>query len=169
MLTSVCCPMSAQGHKSLVETVEDARGRRVSGIRPEHPAQQALLAALVCLQHSAKGFNNREFREVHQLKTGEMLKPSQTTYQLRKFVGHNLIERVGNLRRYRLTQFGRRAAAFVVKLYRHVFAPVIDAAKHGVHVFKESFSDDLLSVAVFNLCSAMGIVQGHHPLLMKKT
>jgi hypothetical protein len=68
-----------------------------------------------------------------------------------------------------LTQFGRSAAAFVVKLYRHVFAPVIDAAKHGVHVFKQSFSDDPISVALFQLLSVMGIVQGNHPLLAKKT
>jgi hypothetical protein len=169
VLTSVCCPISAQGHKSLVETVKDAEGHRVSAIRPEHPAQQALLAALLCLQHSAKGFNNKEFRAVHQRQTGEMLKPSQVTYQFRKFIGHHLIERVGNLRRYRLTQFGRRAAAFVVKLYRHIFSPVIDAAKHGAYVFKDSFSDDPMSVAIFNLFSVMGIVQGHHPLLVKKT
>jgi len=111
-LTAVCCPVSAQGHKSLVETVEDAQGRRCSGIRPERPAQQALLACLLSLQFSAKGFSNREFRETHKRKTGEMLKPSQATYHFRKFSGHGMIERVGNLRRYRLTQFGRRAAAF---------------------------------------------------------
>jgi hypothetical protein len=169
VLTSVCCPVSAQGHKSLVEPVKDAKGHRLSAIRPDRPAQQALLACLVFLQHSAKGFNNREFREAHQRQTGEMLKPSQSTYHLRKFLGHQLIERVGNLRRYRLTQFGRRAAAFVVKLYRHVFAPVIDAAKQGVHVFKQSFSDDPISVALFQLLSVMGIVQGNHPLLVKKT
>lgn len=165
-ITAVCSAVSAQGHKSLVETVEDAQGRRVSGIRADRPAQQVLLACLLSLQHSAKGFSNKEFRQTHQRQTGEMLKPSQATYHLRKFAGHKMIERVGNLRRYRLTQFGRRAAAFLVKLYRHVFAPVINAAKDGVHVFKDSVADDPISLSIFNLLSVMGIVQDH-PLLVK--
>jgi len=52
---------------------------------------------------------------------------SQASYQLRLFRSHGLIEPVGERRRYQLTPAGRPIVAFLVQLYRHLLAPVVQA------------------------------------------
>ena len=104
--------------------------------------QQAWLATIFSLTHCAAGFSNRELRAKHQEQHGVPLKSSQASYRVRTLRAHGLVEPVGGRRRYQLTRTGRPIIAFLVKLYRHVLAPVVQAAVDGVHHFRTALADD---------------------------
>jgi hypothetical protein len=158
-LTAVSCPVSARAYKSLVEPGTDACGRRYPAIRPERPAQQALLATIFSLTHCAAGFSNRELRAKHQQQHGVPLKPSQASYRMRVLRTHGLIEPVGGRRRHQLTRAGRPVVAFLVKLYRQLMAPVIHAAVDGLHHFRTAIAADPIANALHALLTALGIAQ----------
>jgi len=158
-LTAVSCPVSARAYKTLVEPGTDASGRRYPAIRPERPAQQALLATLFSLTHCAAGFSNRDLRAKHQEQHGVPLKSSQASYRVRTLRAHGLVEPVGGRRRYQLTRAGRPIVAFLVKLYRHVLAPVVQAAADGVHQFRTALADDPIADALHTLLLTLGIVR----------
>jgi hypothetical protein len=161
-LTAVSCPVNARAYKSLVEPGTDASGRRYPAIRPEQLGQQALLATMFSLGQCADGFSNREFRRRHQDQHGVPLNSSQATYRLRLFRSHGLIEPVGARRRYQLTAAGRPIVAFLVKLYRHLVAPVVQAATDGIHQFRTAIASDPIADALHALLITLGIAQ---PLL----
>jgi len=158
-LTAVSCPVSARAYKSLVEPGTDAYGRRYPAIRPERPAQQALLATIFSLTHCAAGFSNRELRAKHQQQHGVPLKPSQASYRMRTLRAHGLIEPVGGRRRHQLTRAGRPIVAFLVKLYRKLMAPVVQAAVDGLHHFRTAIAADPIADALHALLLALGIAQ----------
>ncbi len=158
-LTAVSCPVSARAYKTLVEPGTDASGRRYPAIRPERAAQQALLATMFSLTHCATGFSNRELRAKHQEQHGVPLKPSQASYRVRTFRAHGLIEPVGGRRRYQLTRAGRPIVAFLVKLYRHILAPVVQAAVDGLHQFRNALADDPIADALHTLLLTLGIAR----------
>jgi hypothetical protein len=158
-LTAVSCPVSARAYKSLVEPGTDACGRRYPAIRPERPAQQALLATIFSLTHCAAGFSNRELRAKHQQQHGVALKPSQASYRMRVLRAHGLIEPVGGRRRHQLTRAGRPVVAFLVKLYRQLMAPVVQAAVDGLHYFRTAIAADPVADALHALLTALGIAQ----------
>lgn len=158
-LTAVSCPVSTRAYKSLVEPGTHASGRRYPAIRPERPAQQALLATMFSLAHCADGFSNRELRAKQQEQHGVPLNSSQASYRLRTFRAHGLIEPVGERRRYQLTRPGRPIVAFLVKLYRHLLAPVIQAATDGIHQFRTAVIDDPIAAALHSLLITLGIAQ----------
>lgn len=156
-LTAVSCPVSAGAYKSLVEPGTDALGRRYPAIRPERPAQQDLLATILSLAHCPKGFSVREIRFLHQKKHGVLLKSSQASYRLRVLRSHGLVEKVGKRRRYQLSQAGRPIVTFLVKLYSHLIAPVIQAASNGVHRFRTTVAQDPVAQALQEMFAALGI------------
>jgi hypothetical protein len=158
-LTAVSCPVSARAYKSLVEPGTDACGRRYPAIRPERPAQQALLATILSLTHCAAGFSNRELRAKHHQQHGVPLKPSQASYRMRVLRAHGLIEPVGGRRRHQLTRAGRPIVAFLIKLYRQLMAPVVQAAVHGLHQFRTAIATDPIADALHALLVALGIAQ----------
>lgn len=158
-LTAVSCPVRARAYQALVEPGTDATGRRYPAIRPERPAQQALLATLLSLAHAAAGFSNRELRAKHQQQHGVPLKPSQASYRLRTLRAHGLVEPVGGRRRYQLTRAGRPIVAFLVKLYRHLVAPVVQAATDGLHHFRTAVTPDPIADALHTLLVTLGIVR----------
>ena len=158
-LTAVSCPVNARAYKSLVEPGTDASGRRYPAIRPERLGQQALLATIFSLGHCAEGFSNREFRRHHQEQHGVPLKSSQASYRMRVFRSHGLIEPVDGRRRYHLTPAGRPIVAFLVKLYRHLVAPVVQAATDGIHHFRTAIAADPIADALHALLVALGIAQ----------
>jgi hypothetical protein len=158
-LTAVSCPIRAGAYKALVEPGTDAAGRRYPAIRPERPAQQALLATLFCLGHCAAGFSNREFRGKHQEHHGVPLNSSQAGYRLRIFRTHGLIEPVGGRRRYQLTRAGRPIVAFLVKLYRHLLTPVIEVAADGIHQFRSGIAADPIAEALHALLVTLGLAR----------
>jgi len=158
-LTAVSCPVNARAYKSLVEPGTDASGRRYPAIRPEHLGQQALLATIFSLGHCADGFSNQEFRSRHQEQHGVPLKSSQASYRLRLFRSHGLIEPVGRHRRYHLTAAGRPIVAFLIKLHRHLVAPVVQAATDGLHQFHTAIAADPIDDALHALLITLGIAQ----------
>jgi hypothetical protein len=158
-LTAVSSPIRARAYKSLVEPGTDAAGRRYPAIRPERPAQQALLATLFSLEHCVAGFSNREFRRTHQKQHGVPLKSSQASYRMRVLRSHGLIEPVDGCRRHQLTPAGRPIVAFLVKLYRHVLAPVIDAAADGIHHFRSALTADPIAESLHALLITLGIAR----------
>ena len=158
-LTAVSCPVSTRAYKSLVEPGTDAAGRRYPAIRPERPVQQALLATLFSLAHCAAGFSNHELRAKHQEQHGVPLKSSQASYRMRTLRAHGLIEPVGGRRRYQLTRAGRPIVAFLVKLYRHLLAPVVQAATDGLHQFRSAIADDPIAEALHCLLVTLGIAR----------
>jgi hypothetical protein len=117
------------------------------------------LATLFSLGHCAAGFSNREFRSKHQEQHGMPLKSSQASYRMRIFRTHGLIEPVGGRRRYQLTSAGRPIAAFLVKLYRHVLAPVVEAATDGIYHFRTSRADDPIADSLHRLLITLGIAR----------
>jgi hypothetical protein len=158
-LTAVSCSVSARAYKSVVEPGTDAFGRRYPAIRPERPAQQALLATIFSLTHCATGFSNRELRAKHQQQHGVPLKPSQASYRMRVLRAHGLIEPVGGGRRHQLTRAGRPIVAFLVKLYRRLMAPVVQAAVDGLHHFQTAIAADPIADALHALLVALGIAR----------
>lgn len=160
-LTAVSCPVRARAFKSLVEPGTDATGRRYPAIRPERPAQQALLATLLSLAHCASGFSNGELRAKHQEQHGVPLKSSQASYHLRTLRAHGLVEPVGGRRRYQLTRAGRPMVAFLVKLYQHLLAPVVQAVTDGIHHFRSAIAPDPIADALHGLLVALGIARPH--------
>jgi hypothetical protein len=158
-LTAVSCPVSARAYKSLVEPGTDACGRRYPAIRPERPTQQALLATIFSLTHCAAGFSNRELRAKHHEQHGVPLKSSQASYRMRVLRVHGLIEPVGGRRRHQLTRAGRPIVAFLVKLYRKLMVPVVQAAVDGLHHFRTAIAADPIADALHALLVALGIAQ----------
>jgi hypothetical protein len=156
-LAAVSCSVRAGTYKSLVEPGTDADGRPYPAIRPERPRQQALLATLLSLSHCANGFSNRELRAKHQQQHGVPLKTSQASYRIRVMRAHGLVEPVGGRRRYQLTRAGRPMVAFLVKLYSHLVAPVVDATHNGIHRCPPPAAHDPLDQAMLALFQALGI------------
>ena len=158
-LTAVFSPVSARAYKSLVEPGTDALGRPYPAIRPERPAQQSLLATMLSLSHCVNGFSARQLRVKYQEQHGVSLKPSQVSYRLRTFRAHGLVEPVGACRRYQLTRAGRPIVAFLVKLYTHLFAPVVQGATDGFHRFKNHLAKDPVAEAIDALLDTIGLQQ----------
>lgn len=115
---------------ALTRPGRDARGRRVAGLRLGDLRVMALLAALVAIvsRHLAAGFSNAQLRrtvaELLALSLEEYTS-AKMTYDLGRLMGHGLIARLPGTRRYRLTPFGLRAAAFLTKLADRVLDPGI--------------------------------------------
>ena len=70
-----------------------------------------------------------------------------------------LVEPVGGRRRYQLTRAGRPIVAFLVKLYRHLVAPVVQAATDGLHHFRTAVTPDPIADALHTLLVTLGIVR----------
>jgi hypothetical protein len=164
-LTAVSCPVRTGAYQALVEPGTHASGRRYPAIRPERPGQQALLATMFSLAHCATGFSNRELRAKHQQQHGIAVTSAQASYRLRTLRAHGLIEPVPRRRRYHLSRTGRPIVAFLVKLYRHLLAPVVQAASDGIHQFRTAVVHDPIADALHALLFALGIA---HPLPLPK-
>jgi hypothetical protein len=158
-LTAVSCPVSTGAYTALVEPGTHASGRHYPAIRPERPVQQALLATIFSLAHCAAGFSNQELRAKQQQQHGIPLSSAQASYRLRTLRAHGLIEPLGRRRRYQLSRTGRPIIAFLVKLYRHLLAPVIQAATDGIHRFRTATVPDPIADALHALLIALGIAQ----------
>jgi DNA-binding HxlR family transcriptional regulator len=86
----------------------------------------ALLNALVLFCLQPEGFRHRQLREHYAALLSlnpSALTPGQMTYQLRRLRLHGLIERIPRTHRYRLTDFGRRSALFLSRLYARAIRP----------------------------------------------
>jgi hypothetical protein len=74
------------------------------------------------------GFANRDLREQLAVLTGQMphtITPGRMTYDLRRLRLHGMIERIPKTHRYRVTEFGLRAALFFTRIHARLYRPVI--------------------------------------------
>ncbi|MBU6422911.1 MAG: hypothetical protein KGJ98_13620 [Chloroflexota bacterium] len=114
----------------LTRPVRDERGRRTAALRLGDLRVMALLAALVAIfaRHLAAGFGNAQLRRIVADLLGVPLEEytsAKMTYDLGRLAGHGLIAGLPRTRRYQLTPFGLRAAAFLTELADRVLDPGI--------------------------------------------
>jgi hypothetical protein len=104
-------------------------GKRIPGLKLDHPRQLALMQALVRFSHLAAG-NTFSSAEIHA-DTAEAL--GRTTsdytlaslrYDLSKLRAKRLVEKLPKSRRYRLTAEGYRICVVYLKLFERIFAPL---------------------------------------------
>jgi hypothetical protein len=104
-------------------------GKRIPGLKPDHPRQLALMQALVRFSHLAAGatFTTAEIRS----DTAEALGRTTHDYQLgslrydmSKLRAKGLVDKVPHSRRYRLTAQGYRICLVYLKFFQRVYAPL---------------------------------------------
>ena len=99
-------------------------GQRVSALRIADPIVQALWNAVLRFDLLPAGFSNRQLRvPLAQLlgQPEEHLTQGRMSYHLRRLRLHGLIQRIPKTHRYRLTDFGLRAALFCTRAYTRIF------------------------------------------------
>jgi hypothetical protein len=105
--------------------------QRASGLRFADPRVHALLHAVILFRQLAQGFRSSDLRQQLAALSGrdpEAISQGAITYQLRRLRLHGLIERLPNSFRYRVTQFGLRAALFFSRAYNRLLRPGLAAA-----------------------------------------
>lgn len=109
----------------------EVKGQRASALRITDLRVLALWHLLVWFRLLPCGFANRDLREQLAVLTGQApnhITQGKMTYDLRRLL-HGMIERVPQSHRYRVTDFGFRAALFFTRtharLYRPGFAEVL--------------------------------------------
>jgi hypothetical protein len=109
-----------------------AAGRqRASGLRFADPRVHPLLQALILFRQLAAGFRCADLRQhlaALSARDPQTISQGALTYQLRRLRLHGLIERLPNSFRYRVTEFGLRAALFFTRLYNRLLRPGLAAA-----------------------------------------
>jgi hypothetical protein len=109
-------------------------GKRIPGLKLDHPRQLALMQALVRFSHIAAQ-DSFSTAEVH-VHTAEAL--GRTTdnyplaslrYDLSKLRAKGLLERLHKSRRYRLTSDGYRLCVVFLKLFEKIYAPLTSAIR----------------------------------------
>ena len=111
------------------QTVNSAvavEGQRASGLRFADPNVHPLFHALILFRQLADGFRSSDLRRHLAALSGrapEAITSGALTYQLRRLRLHNLIERIPKSFRYRVTDFGFRAALFFIRVYNRILRP----------------------------------------------
>jgi len=96
----------------------------------------ALMQTLCLFALNPTGFRHRDIRgHVAQLlgRPPDQYTSGQMTYDLRRLRVHQLIERVPDTHRYRLTQRGARLAVLYVRIYARGFRPSASLPTVGTH------------------------------------
>lgn len=116
------------GEKSFqrLQTPVVRNAQRAAALRFGDPRVLALLQVLVLFCLQPEGFRHAQLRTHYAALLGldpATLSTGQMTYQLRRLRLHGLIERMPRTHRYRLTDFGRRTALFLPRLYARAIRP----------------------------------------------
>jgi hypothetical protein len=115
--------------------------QRASGLRFADVRVHSLLHALILFRGLAQGFRSANLRDHLAALSGrdpETLTQGAITYQLRRLRLHGLIERLPKSFRYRVTDFGFRAALFFTRLYNRLLRPGIAAVLPGLRAVDSS-------------------------------
>lgn len=105
-------------------------GQRTSALRTTDLRVLALWHILVWFRLLPCGFCNRDLREQLAVLTGQTpatITQGRMTYDLRRLRLHGMIERIPKTHRYRVTQFGLRAALFFTRVHARLYRPGIAA------------------------------------------
>jgi hypothetical protein len=124
-------PLSPQrGPQSQPEPTRLSNGRRVPGLKLDHPRQLAVMHALVRFAHIAAG-DTFTMRDLHAPTaaaldaTTDQYRLASLRYDLSKLRAKGLVEKVRHSRRYRLLPEGYRICVLFLKLFERVYAPLV--------------------------------------------
>jgi hypothetical protein len=115
--------------RQLAEPTRTATGRRIPGLKLDHPRQLALMHALVRFAHIAAS-DTFTIKDLHPVSAAALdLRPEQyrlssLRYELSKLRAKGLVERLPHSRRYRLLPPGYRICLLFLKLFERVYAPL---------------------------------------------
>jgi hypothetical protein len=115
--------------RQLAEPTRLPNGKRVPGLKLDHPRQLALMHALVRFAHIAAGdtFTTRDLHAPAAAAldaTMEQYRLASLRYDLSKLRAKGLVERVPHTRRYRLLPQGYTICLVFLKLFERVYAPL---------------------------------------------
>jgi hypothetical protein len=119
------CAMGEETLHRLNQPVE-VNGQRTSALRTTDLRVLALWHLLVWFRLLPCGFANRDLREQLALLTGQsphLITQGRMTYDLRRLRLHGMIERIPKTHRYRVTDFGLRAALYFTRVHARLYRP----------------------------------------------
>lgn len=105
-------------------------GKRIPGLKIDHPRQLALMQALVRFSHIAAG-DTFTSAELHPQVAKALDLPvsdyrlASLRYDLSKLRAKGLVEKVPHSRRYRLLAHGYQVCLIYLKLFERIYAPLI--------------------------------------------
>jgi hypothetical protein len=116
--------------RQLAQPTTLATGKRIPGLKLDHPRQLAVMHALVRFTHIAGGdtFTTKELHPAAAAAldlTTEQYRLASLRYDLSKLRAKRLVEKVEHSRRYRLLPDGYRLCVLFLKLFERVYAPLI--------------------------------------------
>ena len=139
------CAMGEETLHQLNRPIE-VNGQRTSALRTTDLRVLALWHLLVWFRLLPCGFANRDLREQLAVLTGQSpttITQGRMTYDLRRLRLHGMIERIPKTHRYRVTEFGLRAALFFTRvharLYRPGVAPILPNAPPTSSSLQQAF------------------------------
>jgi hypothetical protein len=115
--------------RKLAEPTVLPNGKRIPGLKLDHPRQLALMHALVRFVHIAAGNTFTTARlyplviEILEVSPADY-KLGSLRYDLFKLRGKALVEKVPHSRRYRLTPQGYSICLVFLKLFERIYAPL---------------------------------------------
>ena len=115
--------------RKLAEPTVLANGKRIPGLKLDHPRQLAVMHALVRFANLAAGEGFRSV-DIHPAVLKALgAKPSQYTlssfrYDLSKLRAKGLVEKISHSRRYRLVGKGYSVCLIFLKLFERIYAPL---------------------------------------------
>jgi hypothetical protein len=121
------CAMGEEALHRLNRPIE-VNGQRTSALRTTDLRVLALWHLLVWFRLLPCGFANRDLREQLALLTGQSptsITQGRMTYDLRRLRLHGMIERIPKTHRYRVTDFGLRAALYFTRVHARLYRPGI--------------------------------------------
>jgi hypothetical protein len=110
-------------------------GKRIPGLKLDHPRQLAVMSSLVRFAHVAAGdtFTTSELQHAVADALGtlpEQCALGSVRYELSKLRAKGLLERLPHSRRYRLLPNGYRICLVFLKLFDRVYAPLAAGLLH---------------------------------------
>src|SRR5262249_60182531 len=99
--------------------------------------------ALILFRQIAQGFRCDDLRRPLATLSGRapgQISQGAITYQLRRLRLHGFVERLPNSFRYRVTDFGLRAALFFTRAYNRLLLPAAPAAPPGLGAGAQSLN-----------------------------
>lgn len=157
--------------RKLAEPTVLASGKRIPGLKLDHPRQLALMSSLVRFSHVAAGgtFTTAELRAGVAEALGiaeDACALGSLRYELWKLPAKELIEKLPRSRRYRLLPNGYRICLVFLKLFDKVYAPLTAGLLHPYRGDKAIAKDRLqqldrlyqsVTAALEQLVAAVGL------------
>src|SRR5262247_855388 len=123
--------------RRLAEPTITAAGKRIPGLRLDHPRQLALMHALVRFAHIAAG-NSFTTAEIHPYVLKALgCSPDRYTlaslrYDLSKLRAKDLVAKLPSSRRYQLLPHGYSICLVFLKLFERIYAPLAAGILHPI-------------------------------------